>query len=137
MRMKKSKFESGRQAAKILAIMAAVSCVTSLLVGDGTPLQGAEFQLLDYDLSEHDFGKDAITGDSLTSRYLQASDIEGVFFIGRLPLGIYYLKETTAPAGYAAPTEGLYYKLTVPETGEVTMAATPEQPGAESGDAGD
>ena len=41
MRMKKSKFESGRQAAKILAIMAAVSCVTSLLVGDGTPLQGA------------------------------------------------------------------------------------------------
>ena len=39
--MKKSRFESGRQAAKILAILAAVSCVTSLLVGDGTPLQGA------------------------------------------------------------------------------------------------
>ena len=39
--MKKSKFESGRQAVKILAILAAVSCVASLMAGDGTPLQGA------------------------------------------------------------------------------------------------
>ena len=39
--MKKSRFESGRQAAKNLASMAAGAGVTALLVGDGTPLQGA------------------------------------------------------------------------------------------------
>ena len=39
MRMKKSNFESGRQAAKILALLSAGACVAALMAGEGTPLQ--------------------------------------------------------------------------------------------------
>jgi membrane-associated phospholipid phosphatase len=39
--MKKSKFESGRQAAKILALLSVGTCLASLMAGEGTPLQGA------------------------------------------------------------------------------------------------
>ena len=34
-------FESGRKAAKILAILSAVGCVAMLMTGDNPPLQGA------------------------------------------------------------------------------------------------
>ncbi len=37
--MKKSKFESGRQAAKILALLSVGTCLASLMAGEGTPLQ--------------------------------------------------------------------------------------------------
>ncbi len=104
------------------------------------PLQGAQFQLLDYDLTLHDFGKDKDGADNAEkyinfaegtnhSDRIMASDSEGVFFIGRLPLGVYYLKETTPPTGYTLPAEGRYYRLEVPETGTVTMSADPVEPG--------
>ena len=39
--MNRNDFESGRKAAKILAILSAVGCVAMLLAGDNPPLQGA------------------------------------------------------------------------------------------------
>ena len=39
--MNKNAFESGRKAAKILAILSAVGCVAMLLADDNPPLQGA------------------------------------------------------------------------------------------------
>ena len=39
--MRKNAFESGRQSAKILAILSAVGCVASLMAGSGTVLQAA------------------------------------------------------------------------------------------------
>ena len=38
----------------------------------------------------------------------------GAFFIGRLPFGVYYLRETAAPSGYPLPTE--MFTLRVEET---------------------
>ena len=39
--MRKNKFEAGRRAVKILAVLAVCSCVASLMAGDATVLQGA------------------------------------------------------------------------------------------------
>ena len=92
------------------------------------PLKGATFRLLDCDLKAHDFGVDESGNPISATKYLKTSDENGVFFVGSLPAGIYYLEETQAPEGFAKPTEGQYYKLTVQKTGEVVLADAPAAP---------
>ena len=67
------------------------------------PLQNAKF---------------TIYGADMTVLYSGLTSSEnGVFFIGALPCGTYYLKETSAPFGYNLPDEGKYFKIKVSDSG--------------------
>lgn len=80
----------------------------------GAPLEGAVFEIYRADLTKMDW----------TTANLDASDKNGIFFVGELPFGTYYLKEITAPTGYAAPANK-YYKVVVQTTGEITAERLP------------
>ena len=113
------------------------------------PLPGAQFQLLDYDLTLHDFGKDKDGADNAEkyinfgegtnhSDRIMASDSEGVFFIGRLPLGKYYLHETVTPSGYTTLTGTTenWFELIVGENGAqepTPLTSSPENATPSSG----
>jgi hypothetical protein len=45
------------------------------------------------------------------------SNASGVFYIGELNFGTYYVKEITAPEGYTKPADGYYFIITVNEDG--------------------
>ena len=74
------------------------------------PLAGAEFTIV--------FADNSIM--KWTTDNLDESTANGVFFVGDLPYGKYYLYEKKAPTGY---TSGKWYELTVDQTG-LTMASS-------------
>lgn len=100
--------------------------ITNMKFGDNAPLQGAGFKLYTDDKCEHEY---ALAWDSSLNAYIPAktgvemkSDTDGQFPIKGLDAGIYYLKETTAPAGYnTAPVK----TVTINATHEVTADGTP------------
>ncbi|WP_029201559.1 prealbumin-like fold domain-containing protein [Oribacterium sp. NK2B42] len=54
-----------------------------------TPLEGAEFDILSYDMAPVAKGKGAVSHKT------------GIFWVGKLPYGKYYIKETISPNGSA------------------------------------
>jgi len=78
-----------------------------------TSLEGAVFEIYSYDMTKLD----------LSSDNLGPSDVNGVFFIGNLPYGYYYLHETTCPDGIKTnPSgDGWWYTLRVDEQGTVML----------------
>jgi uncharacterized repeat protein (TIGR02543 family) len=71
-----------------------------------TPLEGAEFTMYYYDLTE-------VSADT---SHMIASAANGVFFVGDLPFGVYYLCEKTAPSGYES-SEGSWFCVIVDANG--------------------
>ena len=68
---------------------------------DYKPLEGAVFEIYRMD--------DTPVSDS-TGNVNFISNASGVYFIGKLPYGVYYLHEVTAPTGYSS---GKWFTLTV------------------------
>ena len=77
-----------------------------------TPLPGAVFKMYNADMTERTDEQIIISPDS------------GVFYIGTLPLGTYYLQETTAPAGYEGNTNK-FFRLDV--NAEGTTITEPDE----------
>lgn len=103
--------------------------ITNVKFNDkGSTLQGAGFKLYTDDKCENEY---ALDWDSSLNAYRpikaktgveMKSDTDGQFPIKGLDAGIYYLKETTAPAGYnTAPVK----TVTINATHEVTADGTP------------
>ena len=87
-----------------------------------TPLDGAKFRIFRADLSEitdTDFGYDS-------AKKCFISLASGVYFIGKLPEGKYYLVETAAPSGAAANNAGKVFTL------EVKDGMVKELPGSDT-----
>ena len=77
------------------------------------PLAGATFEILRYDRTKVS-GTD-INGATTTAF---ASAANGVYFVGQLPFGLYYLHETAYPSGMKQNgTDGWWYTLKVDPTG--------------------
>lgn len=72
------------------------------------PLPDAIFKLYSFDGME--IGQD-LDGDGVKD-YEFSSDATGVFFVGRLPLGLYYVEEVKAPEGYHRPEYYLMFQVT-------------------------
>ena len=86
-------------------------------------LEGAKFEILRVDgtkLSSTD-----INGDTTTTFTSGAS---GVYFIDKLPYGIYYLHETQAPEGYVAPTRSFEFRVDADGVSQMTEVE-PEEGG--------
>ena len=66
------------------------------------PLPGAEYEI--YSADNYNMSSE------LGSIKLDSSDANGIFFVGTLPLGKYYLIEKTVPTGYTATNYILYVK---------------------------
>ena len=73
------------------------------------PLPGAVFELLRAD-------------HTVVERGLRSTD-SGIFWIGDLPAGKYYLHETITPAGYKSTDGENWFEITVSRDGEVTQTA--------------
>ena len=96
---------------------------------DRNPLPGATFELLRHDLSK-------------VGNTYESGAGGGAFYVGSLPVGIYYVHETDAPTGYQeniniadGTNEGWWWRLTVNPDGtvafsdkEATRAALDPQP---------
>ena len=63
-------------------------------------LQGAQFQIFHYDRTPVKSNNETIF----------TSSASGVYFIDKLPYGVYYLYEKTAPTGYSS---GKWFTLTI------------------------
>ena len=81
--------------------------------GTYAPLEGAEFEILRYDRTRVS-GTDA--GGAETAVF--TSGANGVYFVGQLPFGTYYLHETGYPDGAQQNGgDGWWYTLTVSSEG--------------------
>lgn len=102
--------------------------ITNVKFGDKAPLPNAGFKLYTDEKCEHEY---ALAWDASLNAYHPVkaetgvemkSDGDGQFPIKGLDDGIYYLKETTTPAGYnTAPVK----TVTINATHEVTADGTP------------
>ena len=72
-----------------------------------TSLKGAEFEIYSVDVDKMSF----------SSTYLSASNSNGVFFVGDLPYGTYYLKEVVVPSGASSTNLNKWYCVIVDGTG--------------------
>lgn len=77
-----------------------------------SPLNGARFKIYNYDMSEFDT--------------TEASADSGVVYIGNLPYGRYYFKETAAPNGYGSNLN-MFFRVDVNEEG-ATVSDTMSSP---------
>jgi uncharacterized surface anchored protein len=98
---------------------------------DSVPLKGARFRIFRADLTEVTDGQKT-NGSGVKIGYYE-SGTSGVYFIGNLPYGKYYLVEIKAPNGAAASNAGKIFELTVKEDevqeGEtVSGIIVPEEP---------
>lgn len=80
--------------------------------GTYAALSGAMFDIYT-DSSETNYAVDN-NGNPMTGL---TSDSNGIFYVGDLGYGTYYVEETTPPAGYNKPADGYYFIITVDETG--------------------
>ena len=80
--------------------------------GQFTPLQGAQFTVYT-NAAGNSVAKDK-AGIDLANL---TSGPSGVFYIGDLNYGTYYIKETSGAGAYPAPGNGIYFILTVSEDG--------------------
>ena len=70
------------------------------------PLDGAQFRIFRADMTE------ITEGQPTGKTYYESSD-SGVYFIGTLPRGLYYLVETKAPTGANSSNQGKVFELRV------------------------
>ena len=80
------------------------------------PLEDAKFEILRYDRTATVWNEGQLT----------RSGAGGVFFIGNLPYGYYYLHETDCPEGVQEKEDGWWYTIKVDDEG-ITYVG-PNQP---------
>jgi uncharacterized surface anchored protein len=70
------------------------------------PLNGARFRIFRADFTE-------ITDGQPTGKNYYESAASGIYFVGTLPRGLYYLVETQAPTGANSSNQGKVFELRV------------------------
>ena len=87
-----------------------------------TGLSGAHFRIFRIDLTEVTDGQPTGPDEKPVGYYVSGKS--GVYFMGVLPFGIYYLVETAAPEGDYSGNAGKVFVLTVDKDGVTTAGNT-------------